>query len=100
MASARRKETAPDSISTSKVRTMATQIIQHWTHSRVPLEPGIDRAVVYKVVREGTRLYQEIRDVESNLIQTLELPPGAPLDKRCFEVLLRYVLIGQAAAGA
>jgi len=78
---------------------MATQIIQHWTHSRVPVRPGISRAVVYKVIKEGTRLFQEIRDVDSNLIQTLELPAGAPLDRKCFEVLLRYVLLDESVAG-
>ena len=71
---------------------MATQIIQNWTHSQVPVKHGIRRAVVYKVVRSGTRLFQEIRDVESNLIRKLELPPGAPLERKCFEVLLHYVL--------
>lgn len=72
---------------------MNTQVIQNWTHSHVPLKYGSNRDVLYKVIRNGQRLFQEIRDVDTNLIHTLELPPGVLLEKNSFEVLLRYVLV-------
>jgi len=75
-----------------------TQVIQNWTLMRVPSKLGDKRDVVYKVVKNGARLFQEIRDVERNLIQTLELPPSAPLERSCFEVLLRHALVDVAAA--
>ena len=73
-----------------------TQVIQNWTLSQVPSEFGENRNVVYKVVKSGAKLFQEIRDVERNLLQTLELPPSAPLEKSCFEVLLRYAMVDMA----
>ena len=73
--------------------TMSTQLIQDWTSSEVPLKYGTSRDVRYKVYKEGTRLFQEIRDVDDRPIHTLELPQGMALDKSSYEVLLRYVLV-------
>jgi len=72
---------------------MSTQLIQDWTSSEVPLKYGTSRDVRYKVYKEGTRLFQEIRDVDDRPIHTLELPQGMALDKSSYEVLLRYVLV-------
>ena len=54
---------------------------------------GDCRHVKYKVFKNGTRLFQEIRDVDDTLIHTLELPPGMAMSKSSYEVLLRYVLV-------
>jgi len=70
-----------------------TQVIQDWTDSEVPLKYGEQRNVRYKVFRSGTRLYQEIRDIDDLPIHVLELPQGMALEKSSFEVLLRYVLV-------
>lgn len=78
---------------------MNTQVIQNWTLSQVPSKFGSNRSVVYKVVKSGAKLFQEIRDVERNLIQTLELPSKVPLEKSCFEVLLRYALADSVDRG-
>ena len=40
---------------------MTTCVIQDWTDSQVPLKLGQPRNVRYKIYREGSRLYQEIR---------------------------------------
>ena len=70
-----------------------TQVIQDWTDSEVPLKFGAQRHVRYKVFRSGTRLYQEIRDIDDAPIHVLELPQGMALEKSSYEVLLRYVLV-------
>lgn len=72
---------------------MNTQVIQDWTHSQVPMKYGPSRDVRYKVYKEGTRLFQEIRDVDDRPIHTLELPQGMALEQSSYEVLLRYVLV-------
>lgn len=72
---------------------MATQVIQDWTDSVVLVKFGNTRDVRYKVYKEGTKLFQEIRDNDDNPIHTLELPSGMALEKSSYEVLLRYVLV-------
>lgn len=72
---------------------METKIIQDWTDSEVPLKFGENRHVRYKVYTAGTRVYQEIRDVDDNPIHTLELPKDMVMDQASYEVLLRYVLL-------
>ncbi len=72
---------------------MSTQLIQDWTDSVVSLKFGKHKDVRYKVYKEGTRLYQEIRDRDDAPIHTLELPLGMTLEKSSYEVLLRYVLL-------
>ncbi len=73
--------------------TMNTQVIQDWTNSEVPMKYGMARDVRYKVYKEGTRLFQEIREVDNTPIHTLELPQGMALERNSYEVLLRYVLV-------
>ena len=72
---------------------MATQVIQDWTDSQVPLKLGENRSVRYKVYKTGSRLFQEIRDADDSPIHTLELPQGMVMEKASYEVLLRYVLL-------
>lgn len=72
---------------------MQMKVIQDWTESAVPLKFGECRHVRYKVYRSGSRLFQEIRDVDDSPIHTLELPNGMLLERSSFEVLLRYVLV-------
>lgn len=72
---------------------MSTQVIQDWTDSNVLLKFGEHKDVRYKVYKDGTRLYQEIRGVDDAPIHTLELPDGLALEKSSYEVLLRYVLL-------
>jgi hypothetical protein len=72
---------------------MTTQLIQDWTDSRVPLTPGENRHVRYKIYKAGTRMFQEIRDADDLPIHTLELPQGMVMDQSSYEVLLRYVLL-------
>jgi hypothetical protein len=72
---------------------MNAQLIQDWTRSDVALKRGASREVRYKVFRAGDRMYQEIRDADDVPIHTLELPQGIALERRSFEVLLRYVLL-------
>ena len=72
---------------------MSTQVIQDWTVSNVLLKFGEHKDVRYKIYKDGTRLYQEIRDVDDAPIHTLELPDGLALEKSSYEVLLRYVLL-------
>lgn len=77
---------------------MTNSTIQDWTESRVLLTFDNHRDVKYRVYRDGTRLYQEIRDPDDAPIHTLELPDGMKLDKSSYEVLLRYVLLDVVAA--
>ncbi len=72
---------------------MSTHLIQDWTSSDVPMKYGPSMSVQYKVYKKGTRLYQEIRDIDEREIHTLELPQGMALEKSSYEVLLRYVLV-------
>ncbi len=72
---------------------MTTQVIQDWTDSEVPMRPGRKRQVRYKIYKSGSRLFQEIRDVDDSPIHTLELPQGMVMEKNSYEVLLRYVLL-------
>ena len=72
---------------------MNNHVIQDWTHSQVPMKYGASRDVYYKVYKEGTRVYQEIREIDQTPIHTLELPQGMALERNSYEVLLRYVLV-------
>ena len=72
---------------------MTNQVVQDWTDTQVPMKFGPARDVRYKVYKDGTRLYQEIRDIDDAPIHTLELPQGMALEKSSYEVLLRYVLV-------
>ena len=72
---------------------MGTHVIQDWTNSCVPMKYGQARDVRYKVYKEGSKLYQEIRDIDDSPIHTLELPQGMALERSSYEVLLRYVLV-------
>ena len=72
---------------------MGTQVIQDWTDSQVLLKYGEHKDVRYKIYKDGTRLFQEIRDVDDAPIHTLELPKGLALERSSYEVLLRYVLL-------
>ena len=72
---------------------MSNQVIQDWTDSCVLLKYGEHKDVRYKIYKDGTRLFQEIRDVDDAPIHTLELPAGLVLEQNSYEVLLRYVLL-------
>ena len=72
---------------------MGTHVIQDWTDSQVLLKFGEHKDVRYKIYKNGTRQFQEIRDVDDAPIHTLELPEGLALEKSSYEVLLRYVLM-------
>lgn len=72
---------------------MAAQVIQDWTESQVLLKFGEHRDVKYKVYKHDQKLYQEIRELDDAPIHTLELPSGLAMDKKSYEVLLRYVLL-------
>ena len=76
-----------------EIETMSTHVIQDWTNTEVPMKCGPTRDVRYKVYKEGTRLFQEIRDFDDQPIHTLELPQGMALERSSYEVLLRYVLV-------
>ena len=77
---------------------MERATIQDWTSSEVPMKLGDQRAVVYRVYRDGARHFQEIRERDGSPIHTLELPEGMKLDRGSYEVLLRYVLVDVVAA--
>jgi len=72
---------------------MATHVIQDWTDSEVPMRLGENRHVRYKIYKAGSRLFQEIRNVDDSPIHTLELPQGMVMERTSYEVLLRYVLL-------
>jgi hypothetical protein len=72
---------------------MTNRVIQDWTSTEVPMKYGPTRDVQYKVYKDGTRLFQEIRDIDNSPIHTLELPQGMALERNSYEVLLRYVLV-------
>jgi hypothetical protein len=71
---------------------MNIDVIKDWTIAKIPVQFGDSRDVRYQVFQNGTQLYQEIRDIDDNPIQTLELPQGMVMDERSYEVLCRYVL--------
>ena len=77
---------------------MERATIQDWTFSKVPMKVGGYREVEYRVYRDGSKHYQEIRDSNGAAIHTLELPEGMKLDRGSYEVLLRYVLVDVVAA--
>lgn len=77
---------------------MERATIQDWTMSKVPVKVGDYREVEYRVYRDGSRHFQEIRDTGGAPVHTLELPEGMKLDRSSYEVLLRYVLIDVVAA--
>ena len=77
---------------------MERAMIQDWTPSKVPMKFGDFRTVQYRVYRDGSRHFQEIRENDGSPIHTLELPDGMTLDRGSYEVLLRYVLVDVVAA--
>ncbi len=72
---------------------MNIEVLKDWTTARVPVKLGDNRDVRYQVFQNGTRLFQEIRDVDDNLIHMLELPQGMAMNESSYEVLCRYVLV-------
>ncbi len=72
---------------------MNNNVIQDWTDTQVPLKFGDSRDVRYKVIKDGTRRIQEIRDSDGTLIYKLELPQGMAMKKISFEASLRHVLV-------
>ena len=77
---------------------MAEATIQDWTDSTVLLKYEEQRDVQYRVYRDKSGIYQEIRDRKGRPIHTLEIPDGMKLDKSSYEVMLRYVLLDVVAA--
>jgi hypothetical protein len=77
---------------------MERATIQDWTNSEVPMKYGDNRAVQYRVYRNGQRHFQEIREPDGSPIHTLQLPDGLKLDRNSYEVMLRYVLVDVVAA--
>lgn len=71
---------------------MNIQVLQEWTDARVPMKYGENRHVRYRVIRNGDRLFQDIRDIDDKPIHMLELPEDIALNESSYEVLLRYVL--------
>ncbi len=72
---------------------MNIEVLKDWTTARVPVKVGDSRDVRYQVFQNGTRLFQEIRDTDDNLIHMLELPQGMAMNESSYEVLCRYVLV-------
>ena len=72
--------------------------IQDWTDSTVLLKYDQQRSVKYRVYRDKSGIFQEIRDRSGEPIHTLEIPDGMKLDKSSYEVMLRYVLLDVVAA--
>jgi hypothetical protein len=77
---------------------MSNDVIQDWTDTQVPLQFGDCRDVRYRIVKDGMRLLQEIRDSDGTLIRRLELPQGMALGKISFEASLRQVLTNVVTA--
>lgn len=77
---------------------MAAAIIQDWTRSTVLLKYQEQREVKYRVYREDSGIFQEIRKPDDTLIHKQEIPEGMKLDKHSYEFLLRYVLLDVIAA--
>ena len=72
---------------------MNIEVLKDWTTARVPMKFGDTCDVRYQIFQNGTRLFQEIRDVDDNLIHMLELPEGMAMNESSYEVLCRYVLV-------
>lgn len=77
---------------------MSRGTILDWTDAQVLLKFDDHRAVRYRVYRDGTRHFLDMRSTDDEPIHTLELPDGMKLDKSSYEVLLRYVLLDVVAA--
>jgi hypothetical protein len=77
---------------------MDNNVIQDWTDTEVPLKLGDTHDVRYKVFKNGTRLFQEIRETDGTLIRKMELPRGMVMKQISYEVLCRYVLSDAATA--
>ena len=77
---------------------MSNDVIQDWTDTQVPLKFGDSRDVRYKVFKDGTRMLQEIRDIDGTLIHKLVLPQGMAMKKLSFEASLRHVLVDLVTA--
>ena len=77
---------------------MARATIQEWTDSIVLFKFDQHSDVMYQVYSDEDKHFLEIRHLEENHIQTLELPDGITLERRSYEVLLRYVLLDVVAA--
>jgi hypothetical protein len=81
-----------------RLEPMTSAVIQDWTNASVPLRPGNHREVHYRVIREGERLFQEIRNPDLSPVRRLELPQGMLMEKSSYEVLLRFMLHNVNAA--
>ena len=77
---------------------MSRATILDWTDSQVLLKFDDHRDVKYRVYRDGTEHFLDIRSADDEPIHTLELPDGMKLDKSSYGVLLRYVLLDVVAA--
>lgn len=77
---------------------MNGNVIQDWTDTQVPLKCGDSRDVRYRVVKNGTRLFQEIREFDGTLIHRLELPEGTVLKRISYEASLRHIMTKLADA--
>ena len=77
---------------------MNNDLIQDWTDTQVPLKLGDSQDVRYRVFKNGTRLFQEIREINGTLIRKMELPQGMVMKEISYEVLCRYVLSDAATA--
>lgn len=77
---------------------MTLAVIQDWTSAAVPLRLGAQREVLYRVYRDGAKLYLEIRNPDHAPVHRLELPQGMAMQKSSYEVLLRFVLHNVNAA--
>jgi len=77
---------------------MNTCIIQDWTVSQVVVTGCAPQEVRYRVYRQGSKLYQDIHNLQGQPLHTLELPEGMALEKTSYEVLLRYALTDVIAA--
>jgi len=76
-----------------RTTSMAGQLIQDWTDQEVALQGGGSRSVKYRVFKSGDRSFLEVRNPDNTPVHRIELPQGIALDRRSFEVLLRYVLV-------
>lgn len=76
---------------------MTRATIQDWTNSQVVLI-GQQREVKYRVYRDSSRHFLEVRGLDDAPVHTLELPEGMKLERASYEVLLRYVLLDVVAA--
>jgi hypothetical protein len=77
---------------------MTKATIQDWTSTQVVMSSHEQRDVRYRVYREGSKHFLEMRGADDKPIHILELPDGMKLDRTSYEVLLRYVLLDVVAA--